>query len=172
MHTAKPTVEKVLEILENISNDINSQINYPNNGGCCVIASLVGEQLELLGVETEIVTNNSYKLTPRQVFALVGPKTRFTNPFEENGVDFNHVGVRFKLGRKIYTFDSDGVYGARVFSQKQDKIKYRFGQGLPVFAAKSLASQRQNWNFKFNRRQIPLLRKIIKRNFYELVGDY
>lgn len=101
---------KTLRHLRQLADAITSEIDSPNYGGCCVIASRVAERLTRLGVEAECITSRSRWgepcNAPAEVRHLVEDPADMQQ-WEENGVTFTHVAVRFRLNGRVYTWDSD-----------------------------------------------------------------
>ena len=88
-----------------------------NFGGCGVMAGVVGEILELLGVPVEVVTSSDYGCSPAEARQRLYwnieadlDAGRWDNAaWDSEGVSRSHLAVRFMLGRDLYTWDSDGL---------------------------------------------------------------
>ena len=153
-------------------NALGQRINrfYPtiNNGGCCIYAATVGEELLKRGLKVRAVVANcsgasALTLDLNKVRRYVD-NTGQKNAWNSAGIYFNHVGVEFELGGKWFIYDSDGVNprGPRLGS-------YFVHPGfISVADAKALADESEGWNIDFNRRSIPYLKKHIK-NFLNSV---
>lgn len=158
----------VLDKLKAVQLAVRANINNVNAGGCCVLAAAVGEELEALGIETQVIVDdlggvaNSIEQARESVQNNLDPQE-----WEKNGVLFNHVGLRFKLGEDWHTFDADAIW----------KDKNKFGTALDVAwaargwftvqEAEAFSKVPSQWNPWFNRRQIPLLKTLVKQAFKE-----
>lgn len=150
----------LFEALNTLGNRINRFYPNVNHGGCCVYASIIGEDLLSRGLKTRVVVANSWEA--KKNLNKVRKQVNNTNQKEEwnaAGIYFNHVGVEFKLGGKWFLYDSDGV------NPRGPKLgSYKVHPGfISVEEAKALAAEREGWNESFNRRSIPGLRKHVKQ---------
>lgn len=152
-----------------------------NCGGCGVMAGIVGEILELLGVPVEVVTSGDYGCSPaeaRQRLRLywdigAGNDGRWDNSaWDSEGVSRSHLAVRFMLGRDMYTWDSDGLiksdkyFGRRDDGSTSHCADYPFGEGMTVAECVHISSVPQGWNSTFNRRQIPQMRELAQQHLF------
>lgn len=144
-----------------------------NCGGCGVMAGIVGEILEFLGVPVEVVTSSEYGCSPAEARQRL-----YWNIEEENGgrwdnsawdsagVSRSHLAVRFTLGGDLYTWDSDGLiksdkyFGRRDCGEPAYVADYPFGDGMTVQECIEISSTPRGWNVMFDRRQIPLMREL------------
>ena len=146
-------------------------INY---GGCGVMAGIVGEILESLGVPVEVVTSSYRGCSPakarrRLYWDIEGENdVRWDNSaWDSAGVNRIHLAVRFMLGRDMYTWDSDGLIKSDKYFGRLDCGKpshcaeYPFGEGMTVAECVYISSSEQGWNPTFNRRQTPQMREIV-----------
>ena len=161
-------MKEIIVKLEKISKLANSYVKNINYGGCAVMAYLVSKELEKSGIEVEGIVPNS---NPKQARGKAPKPHKFdANWWESNGIDFNHVAIRFKLGKKVYTYDTDQLHkGSLNFGED---LRYtaggKFGTGFNTKELKKIASTGGGyWNKDFNRRDIPKLRKIVKEVFNE-----
>jgi hypothetical protein len=159
-------VKDIFEKLKTISNKANDQVDKINYGGCAVMAYLVGKQLEDMGIEVEGIVPGT---NPKQ--ARMGVSRSHKNDafwWEQNGINFNHVALRFKVGGKVYTYDTDQLHkGSLKFGED---LRYRagckFGNGFNIKELKKIQATGDGyWNTDFNRKDIPKLRKIVKEVF-------
>lgn len=139
-----------------------------NCGGCGIFAYLVGEKLQALGLEVEVVTPLwSYEGLP-----AIEVRKNVTNindcaEWDDNGLSRSHLAVRFKTkSGQVYTYDSDtffrcsGYFGERLY-----KTDRRFGSGLTVEETKAICQQQRGWNRTFDREEIPQLQSTINHFF-------
>ena len=150
-----------MDLIESL-NTLGQRINrwYPeiNEGGCCVYASLIGEELRKRGIEVRIIVaawganKNLDKVRPRLM------KTDRKVEWNDNDVYFNHVGVEFRHKGKTFHYDSNGV------NPKSKKLKsYVVYPGrLSVDEAKLLAAEPEGWNDSFGRSKIPSLKRHVR----------
>lgn len=144
-----------------------------NCGGCGVMAGIVGEILELLGVPVEVVTSSDYGCSPAEARQRLYWNIEAENDgrwdnsaWDSEGVSRSHLAVRFMLGRDMYTWDSDGLiksdkyFGRRDCGEPSHCADYPFGDGMTVAECVHISSTPEDWNYMFDRRQIPLMRKL------------
>lgn len=144
-----------------------------NCGGCGVMAGIVGEILELLGVPVEVVTSSDYGCSPAEARQRLHWNIEAENDgrwdnsvWDSGGVSRSHLAVRFMLGRDMYTWDSDGLiksdkyFGRRGDSSTSHCADYPFGEGMTVAECVHISSVPKGWNSDFNRRKIPQMREL------------
>jgi hypothetical protein len=159
-------VTDIIEKLKAISQRANYQVDNINYGGCAVMAYIVGRHLEDMGIEVEGIVPNT---NPRQA-AGETPRPHKHDAFwwEQNGINFNHVALRFKVDGKVYTYDTDQLHrGSLKFGEDlRYKAGCKFGNGFKIKELKKIAATGHGyWNCDFNRKDIPKLRKIVKEVF-------
>ena len=116
-----------------------------NWGGCGVMAGIVGEILELLGVPVEVVTSSDNGCSPAEARQRLywniedGSDVLWDNSaWDSGGVCREHLALRFMLGRDMYTWDSDGLiksdkyFGRRDCGEPSHVADYPFGPALLV----------------------------------------
>lgn len=143
---------------------------YINSGGCCVYASILGEELLKRGIDARIIVGASganhliqhigKASCLNEVRDRIGP-TALQENWQENGVHFNHVGLEFKSpdDGEWYHCDSDNV-------APQDWClgTWEIYKGwLSVEDGKILAAFPDGWNTAFDRKTIPLVKQMIRR---------
>ena len=148
----------LIETLNKLGNRINRWYPDVNHGGCCVYASIVGEELRERGIEVRVIVaaweakKNIDKA--RKSVNNIHQK----NEWNAEDIYFNHVGIEFKYKGRTYHYDTDGVNPK---SKMLGDFNVYPGR-LSVDEAKVLADEREGWNDSFNRRSIPKLRKHIR----------
>jgi hypothetical protein len=147
------------------------QDNHPNinRGGCGVFAFMVGEKLQGLGLEVDIITPcGMYEGVPaKDIRAKVGSLNN-ASEWGNNGLSLWHLAVRFKTKSGIvYTYDSDGFKRSSDDFGKNDRFctDPEFGSGLTVEETKEISMNPEGWNTSFPRRTIPEIQAEIDRLF-------
>ena len=159
--------------LRRLSRALNTQTSDINWGGCAVMAGIVGGVLELLGVPVEVVTSSDYGCAPAAARQRLHWNIEAENDgrwdnsaWDSAGVSRAHLAVRFMLGRDLYTWDSDGLIKSdKYFGRQYDGeplycAEYPFGDGMTVAECVCISSTPDDWNYMFDRRQIPRMRKL------------
>ena len=144
-----------------------------NWGGCGVMAGIVGEILELLGVPVEVVTSSDGGCPPAEARQRLNENIEvwndgrwYNSAWDSEGVSRTHLAVRFMLGRDMYTWDSDGLIKSDKYFGRYDDgstsycADYPFGEGMTVAECTHIGSDPQSWNSMFDRRQIPQMREL------------
>jgi hypothetical protein len=137
---------------------------YPNinYGGCAVYAALVAEALLL------------HKINSKGVVAAYGAKSfndvqsiddirhyikyHTLYHWENNGIQFNHVGLEFEINGKLRHYDTRGV---KMAGKRLDYMPIYKGR-LQIIELQKLASKAAGWNRSFNRRHIPAIRAMVQ----------
>lgn len=133
-----------------------------------MFAYLVGEKLQALGLDVEIVTPCSEHYgAPANVVRDNVNNTADPEEWSENGLSRQHLAVRFKFSSGIvYTYDSEALHkDASKFGIEGYQTNPLFGTGLTVEETKLISSQQEGWNRCFDRNQIPELKKIVEKHF-------
>jgi len=150
----------LISVLSDIGRKINKFIDSPNFGGCAVIAAAVGQELQKY-TEVEIIVRdgwhgNSADLNEIRNNLAPEMKTHVFN-WNEMGVVFGHVLVKFKHGDTWKVFDSDNIV---------DFNEHDYCSGhITVEEAQAIASCEEGWNPTFRRHQIPRIRTIARMGF-------
>lgn len=159
--------------LRRLSRALNTQTRGDINwGGCGVMAGIVGEILELWGIPVEVVTPAEYdwgvppKEARERLQAEYWGENWTAHDWDNNGLYRSHLAVRFVLGGKLHTWDSDGLlcsdkfFGRRECGEPSHVADYPFGEGMTVQECIEISSTPSGWNSTFDRRQIPLMREL------------
>lgn len=158
----------VVAALNDLGERVMNRNPYINNGGCCVFAAAVGEQLQKRGVETWVIVgtypetfdddeDGYHDIDIRYVEAKLKKKPLYV--WNDNNIFFTHVGLGFRIGDRFYNYDSHGVRTEDFYLGEYMLYK----GGLSVETARFLADQEDGWNECFDRSQIPDLRRYIRR---------
>ena len=158
------TTRELLKRLRNLQDELNQNFEYINHGGCAVVAAMVGECLEELGVPCDVVTNGG--AVPAKIRQHVWDKTD-VRAWDDSGLWRGHLAIRFKIGNSVRIWDSDGMYGSQLFGySKTCKARGKFGEGLTVEECAAISMRENNsrsWNSTFDRRQVPAMREVVER---------
>lgn len=129
-----------------------------------------GEALQKLGIPCEVVTPGSGWRAGRTAAEARNNVSNVANPreWDRNGLDRGHLALRFRLGRRTYTWDSDAMHRSSMrFGKLWDggaayTSAGKWGTGLTVEECKAMSSTRDGWNSDFKRKHIPAMRRITK----------
>lgn len=159
-------MDKNLAQLRELAAKLDRNIKYANHGGCCVVAVEIAKHLRNI-YPTKIRVSTDYDEYADVELSDAANRVYDHADGEEwndNGIYFGHVIVEFKYKGRKYHIDTNGVKRARNVDPTFGWILYP-GE-LPYKAAEILAAQDSGvWNWTFNRKQIPKLRKIVEAFF-------
>ena len=150
-----------------ISREISARVSCPNNGGCCVIASCVGEYLErYVECSLRVLDDLKTQVHLDEIAFLDGKD--LLDGYNSNGVYFGHVVLQIQLAGRRYYWDSTGLHTTYKTVAGTDNFHYKLYRGsLPIEIGKQLG-QCKGWNTAFNRNQIPKVERLVKKHFAEL----
>lgn len=173
--TLQPKHHKAFKaMLHELCKELTCEYEWINWGGCAVMASIVGHELQRIGVTVDIVTplyNESVRIAcPANVRAKVNDPLDVYE-WDNNGLHRGHLAVRFKLGKCLYTWDSDVFNrgGSTYGDHRQFDSKYPFGHGLTVAECGIISAKPKGWNTTYDRSQTPRLKTIVKAKFKAFV---
>ena len=133
-----------------------------NSGGCGVIATHVAKHLQH-HVPVKIVVYNRFERDVKEVRARI-KNTRSMTEWNNAGMSFNHILIEFKYDGKTYLFDSEGVIPNKkrveIFGYNMQRSGY-----LTWEECAGISSRPHKWNWIFDRKQIPAIKKTIHRFF-------
>lgn len=161
-------------VLLSIQHDVAVKIPELNNGGCAVFASIVLKELQKRNIKSEAITSTRKVKTPptKMVEKVKSSKNgeKRCKVWDNAGLDRQHVAIRFKSGGLTYTYDSEALtLGGKWYGFRNSfKCSYSFGQGLTYKQVAAIARDSTSWNKMFDRKHIPELRAIIRKNFREI----
>ena len=76
--------------------------------------------------------------------------------------------IVIKVGK--YYIDSTGVYtSCKTIGENVDHTQYELFSELPIEVAKKWYRNPHQWNERFNRKQIPTVKKIVTQSYNKLV---
>jgi len=145
----------LVKALERVAHQISKKIEYPNYGGCAVIAAVVGKAVSHHTQVQVLVQNSCERADIRQV------RNTISDPFDKlsweiGGVDFRHVLLKIKIDGAWKVFDSDGFTSYK-------STDYNLGT-MTVEEAAAVAAE-DSWNWMFDRDQIPMIEEIVEKAF-------
>ena len=156
--------------MRRLSKQLNTHLVLPNRGGCCVIAAEIAEHLEKI-VPVRIRVSDDHcddNCNLNDIVDYLGPQASH-DMWNDAEVSFGHVIVEFDYNGRTYHMDTNGV---KLAKKRDPSFGWLMYDGfLPLEAAKTLASEAGNWNKKFNRNQIPVVKKIVSTTFKQLSFD-
>lgn len=157
--------KELLRRLRKLSKAITLHIDRVNWGGCAVVAGLAGKHLQAQGVMVEVVTSIGWGGMPAGKIRHRVSNTKDPQDWSNNGLSRSHLAIRFRSGRRTYTWDSDGVLaGAGVFGKAKTATTPAFGDGLSVQECIEMSRTGRGWNPDFDRKQIPMLRHLVQHH--------
>lgn len=161
----------LLDTLRELGDAINESCPTINLGGCCVYAAAVAKRLEALGIPVDVcVPTYGHAETvdeARNNLRNNGSAGRTAKEWEEAGLYFAHVAVRFQYEGVWWTHDTDALHEGRdgfgKCSWNDDKPRYQaLPDGMTPDEALRIASHAKGWNSSFDRRDIPMVRSMVE----------
>ena len=156
-------IKELRKRLRLLGKQANERFPYLNEGGCCVYAAAVAEELERLNVEYEVIIPKPYDSVESSVEELRPLVQNVNNKsaWNDAGVYFGHVAVRLKLNGKWHTYDSETFRRAKYVFGEYGRYKALDG-GLTAKEAKALADESSGWNTRFYRGDVRPVRQLVK----------
>ena len=158
------------DALERLGDRLHCEVEYVNHGGCGVVAAEVGKQLTRLGIECDVATGGYSSTLPAavvrdDVFDHDDPLA-----WDAAGLGRGHLAIRFPLDGIPYTWDSNGFApdSAPYLGGSEWEKNGEFGTGLTVAEADRLNKGQRGWNRTFDRKQIPVIRDLVREAFDNL----
>lgn len=157
---------KLLRALRDLGAAVNDAAPRVNYGGCAVIAHLVGASLERMGVACEVTTSLDWE----EACSPAEARPHVRNPadpyeWDANGLGRGHLALRFKIGRTVRTWDTDGLYLSGAFGLGEYYTESGpWGTGLTIGECRAMTRRPAGWNRAFNRRLIPTLRRLVREH--------
>lgn len=159
---------KLLRALRRIGDAVLDDVPSINHGGCAVLAGIVGEHLERLGVPCEVATAGQWEsMSAREARPRVKRKSD-PRAWDVAGLGRAHLALRFRLGRYTYTWDAERLRrGSLVLGH--ERYNYvapsGWGSGLTLAECRAMTQTQRGWNTCFDRADIPLLELIASEEF-------
>jgi len=138
-----------------VSSELSKNFKFLNQGGCAVVAAIVGKQLsELIDVEVLVEPGWDDYGSIREI-QQVEDTSEFqdTSDWNNRGVSFRHVVLKVKIEGEWIIFDSDGI---------QDYYPGEYFDGsLTISEVETIAFRPIGWNKAFDRDQIPEMQQAV-----------
>lgn len=155
--------------LEKLGQEVNDFTDGRiNAGGCGVYAAAVALALAELGVAVECIVDSEYSAVSSVAEArnnLSNTNCPTLRDWEDAGLGFWHVGVRFRLNGEWYTHDSEATREGRF--DCGDSLRFMAHEdGLTVAEAQDIANEPHGWNTCFDRDLIPDVRAMVRARIY------
>ena len=167
--------QPIIDTLSNLAHELETKIKYPNSGGCGIIALEVASYLDrhydcaikVINSESE----NSPVKSLTQVFKyspymMVEGDTEVWH--DEYDIWFSHIVLQLKFGKKKYIFDTNGVHPKKQYNKEFNHYGTIMRGRMPLETMMRLNDNKDNWNSRFNRRQIPKIRRIVRAHLGHL----
>lgn len=155
----------IVDHLNALGAEAELKIEYLNHGGCCVFAALIARELQNKGYKASgVVVSYGAEESENSVSKarkMVANNTVYE--WNDKALYFSHVGVEFKIDGFKHRYDSYGVVGSRAKLMNMPAYRGR----LTVVEMEELAAD-TGWNPQFNRKQIPKLKRIVKKHFAKI----
>lgn len=164
----------LLTQLRLLSKNMRTSLRNPNRGGCCVIAAEVASYLDQLVPVRIRVSNDHFdwegwkdkNCNLNQACEEMGDNAGHHQEWNNRDVFFGHVIVEFDYRGRTYHMDTSGCKEA---TDRDPSFHWLMYDGyLPLNAARELAARPGNWNQRFDRSQIPVIRGMVKQAFAPL----
>jgi len=148
--------------LNHLGKEVYNKYPNINYGGCCVYAALVAEALLLHKINAKgiVAAYCADQFNSVQSIDEIRPYIKYHTLYhwQNNGVEFNHIGLEFEINGKLRHYDTHGVKMAR---KEFDGMPIYRGR-LQLHELQKLAGKRAGWNDSFNRRHIPAIRAMVQ----------
>lgn len=146
---------------------INKEIRYLNCGGCGVFASRMGKAIApyVSDLECLVLSFSTFSSDKGINLNTIKQKNNDLNSIRDwstNGVDFNHVILRFKYRNRVWYYDSEHL---STDPKNAMAINHRILDGeLTLDEITKLANNPEGWNPAFDRESyIPVIDKTIPK---------
>lgn len=158
----------IIKVLENMASELDGNVHNLNYGGCGIAAYQIHKHLskhvdcriKIVNGMEETDINNVLANNPEIVDSPDGSEWFW------NDVDFHHVVVEAKIGKKKVIIDSTGIKPKKGY--KYDGHKLMKGE-LPPSTLQKLNRNECNWNCSYNRKQNRKVNSIIGRHLKQLL---
>lgn len=158
----------VIKVIESMANKLDDEIRSLNYGGCGIAAYQIHKHLSK-HFDCEIKIVNGMEENDINNVIANNPEIVESGDCSEwfwNDVDFFHVVVQAKIGRKKYIIDSTGVKSVRGYNYCGHPI---MKGNLPPETLKLLNSNENNWNSCYNRKQNRKVSSIVAKHLKQLM---
>lgn len=136
-----------------------------NWGGCGVVAAILARHLTPFVDDIRIVTCGTDIEEARN-----NAQSNNIVDWENTGaVSFWHVWVEFRIGKKWFAIDSDGIRSRSYFRSRYGSVAKG---SFTVEEMRELGDNPRGWNPAFRRDQVPSMKNILGRRFNNLFYEY
>lgn len=152
-------------------------INY---GGCAVYTAAVAKELTELGCHVSVAVSTSWRdddedidlRTARSNIRENGGKVTSIVSWNDEGVWFGHVFIELHDPDKDESWFVDTTKIVAATTGRDPTYKWKPYPGrMTLMEVEAIASRQTGWNEEFNRRNIPAIKRLIKRGFKRLKQD-
>lgn len=174
--TETNATDALLKLLKTVQYAVNSHIKNVNDGGCGVVAALVARHLQALGVSTcirllnreedlEQHTHRKDISTSLNTIRARGVDFYNFSDLQEAHVYFTHVAVEFAFEGSTYIFDTLSLHKITKYGYVRDYVLRKGHMTVLEMEYHALVSEDTEWNYCFDRHQIPKLKRVIDTCF-------
>lgn len=155
----------LLDHIDGLCKKVHNNTSRINAGGCAVFAAFMAQCLEKYGlVSIAVGTDEDEGISIDAVRNDID--TNDVHNWNSKGVYFAHVVVEFEHQGAKYHIDSTGVHDAY---PETHSGHYPILEGrLTVQEVTELASCNSGWNWCFDRKQIPKIKRMINDGFKQM----
>lgn len=158
----------IIDKLKVIAQELNDNIEYINQGGCGVVASIITETISSL-VPTRIVALTHYD--PKNIDEVrtdihENGLMHSNDAWYRRGIDFGHVMVEVDVDGKTFMVDSRGVHENTDYDTRYGNKHHGY---FTLDEMKRMANDPDHWNRRFKREQIPFIESIVKKQFQDML---
>lgn len=141
---------------------VDCNVSYPNQGGCGVIAAIVGRELAALGLNVRTRTTSVWHRRPVDE-ARQRLRARTVMGWRRAGTSCGHLVLEFELDGVVHWYcTQDGL--------REPHRDRKFSPLMGAFTldeTEHLARYPRGWNRDFDRGQVPLIRDMARKIFQE-----
>lgn len=142
---------ELVDALNQLAYDLDSEFEEINAGGCGAMAAMVGKHLERMGVVCDVATPD-YGSVAGKVRNSVGDRS-MPHEWDDNGMSRSHLAIRFKIGTSVRLWDTDN--GVVDHIDRWELSGKDMGLGLTVQECAWISDSGVGWNSCFDRDQLP-----------------
>lgn len=149
----------IIEKLNKLGSQLEADFDAINCGGCGVIASHIAKRLQHIVPTNIVVFNDDEYIKINKILPnLKNPRS--SKEWNRNGMRWDHIVVEFEFENKLYMFDTEkGVFPSNdKYNGNMNKSGY-----LDIDVICAIAAKKYTWNWRFDRTQIPAIKKRISR---------
>lgn len=154
----------LLEHIDDLCRKVHKSTERINAGGCAIFASFMAQCLEKYGPVSIAVGTDESPVSIDKARKHINSNE--VHEWNKRGIYFAHVVVEFEYQGVKYHIDSTGVHDEAV---KTHLGHFQILKGrLTVQEVTELASCDKGWNWCFDRKQIPMIKRMIDQGFKKI----